>query len=55
MDAPASAADDGRFDREHKAVDVAADRRGRVLVLDLTTGKLRVFEPKDASSAEKGP
>ncbi len=52
LDAPGASAGDGAFDREYKAVDVAADSRGRVLVLDLTSGKVRVFEPKAGNPGE---
>ena len=40
---------------EHKlsAVDVAADSRGRVLVLDPASGSVRVFERRDRNSAVK--
>jgi len=39
-----------RFDHEYKAVDVAADSQGRVLVLDPRGGNVRVFQPKPTDS-----
>jgi hypothetical protein len=41
-----------RFDHEYDAVDVAADSRGRVLVLDLARANVRVFERKEPPSAK---
>lgn len=45
LDSPGAAGNEGRFDNEHKAVDVAVDGRDRVLVLDLTASTVRIFEP----------
>ncbi len=50
---PATAAgSEGRFDHEYKAVDVAADRRGRVLILDFARALVRVYERKEPAGAE---
>ena len=46
LDSPGAAPEEGLADREYAAVDVAVDSRGRVLVLDRTTGVVRVFEEK---------
>ncbi len=46
LDSAAPVAGQGLADREFTAVDVAADSRGRVLVLDRATGVVRVFEEK---------
>ena len=43
-------ATDSRFDHEYKAVDVAADSRGRVLILDPARAAVRVFQPKEPVS-----
>jgi DNA-binding beta-propeller fold protein YncE len=53
LDSPGVAPGEGRTDREYKAVDVAADSRGRVLVLDMAAGKVRVFERKRTEAAER--
>lgn len=37
---------EGRFDHELKAVDVAADSQGRVLILDPARRTVRIFQPK---------
>ena len=46
-----------RFDHEFKAVDVAADGKGRILVLDLARGSIRVYQRKqpvlDESDADQ--
>jgi len=50
LDSPAAAvASQSLTDREYTAVDVAADSRGRILVLDRATGSVRVFEEKPGS------
>jgi hypothetical protein len=46
LETPAGATG-SRFDHEHRAVDVAVDSRDRVVVLDLTGGKVHVYEPKE--------
>jgi len=50
LDSPAGTAREGRFDAEFKAVDVAADSRGRVLILDYATGKVRIFEFQESNT-----
>lgn len=52
MDWLGRATGQGRFDHEYKAVDVAADSHGRVVVLDLAGPKLRIYEPKTATARE---
>ena len=47
LDSPGGTTREGRFDAEFKAVDVAADSRERVLILDYATGKVRIFEPQE--------
>ena len=42
----AAAVEETRAEHKLNAVDVAADSRGRVLVLDPAAGSVRVFEPK---------
>jgi hypothetical protein len=37
---------ESRFDHEYKAVDVAVDSRGRILILDPARAKVRVFQRK---------
>jgi len=44
---------EGRFDREMKAVDVAADARGRILILDPARGSVRVFKRIVVESDER--
>lgn len=44
--AEAAAANESLSDHEYTAVDVAVDSAERVIVLDLTTGKVHVFEAK---------
>jgi sugar lactone lactonase YvrE len=46
LESPSGAAGPSRFDHELKAVDVAADSRGRVLILDLAGRSVLVYEPK---------
>lgn len=53
LESPAGIGSTSPFDHELKAVDVAADGRGRVLVLDLATGNVRIFEPKKPVSDER--
>lgn len=49
--AAAAVTNESLSDHEYTAVDLAVDSTGRVIVLDLTTGQIHVFEPKqDASS-----
>lgn len=43
---------EGRFDHEMKAVDVAADARGRVLILDPARASVRIFERTASASGE---
>jgi hypothetical protein len=50
--AEAAAANESLSDHEYTAVDVAVDSTGRVIVLDLTTGQVHVFEPKQATDNE---
>ena len=52
LDSHLGAEGNGRFEHEYKAVDVAADSRGRVLVLDPGRGRLRIFEPKQGKPSE---
>ena len=40
-------------DQEYTAVDVAADSRGRVLILDLAAGRVRVFERNKPATGAK--
>ncbi len=51
--ASAAAANESLSDHEYTAVDVAADSAGRVIVLDLTTAQVHVFEPKEAAADEE--
>ncbi len=44
--AAAAVANESLSDHEYTAVDVAVDSTGRVIVLDLTTTQIHVFEPK---------
>jgi len=44
LDSPAPADSESRFDHEFKAVDVAADSKNRILVLDPRGQKVRIFE-----------
>ena len=46
LETPGPAAGGDLWDHEYRAVDVAADARGRILVLDLSTGVVRVFVEK---------
>lgn len=52
LDSPPGPNTRSRFDQEHKAVDVAADGQGRVLVLDLAASKVRIYERKEPVSEE---
>ncbi len=49
----ATAVEETRDEHRLPVFDVAADSRGRVLVLDPVVGKVRVFEPKPAPSPTK--
>ena len=40
LEHPTAVTGEARFDHEYKAVDVAADSEGRIVLLDLTTGKI---------------
>jgi hypothetical protein len=51
--AEAAAANESLSDHEYTAVDVAVDGKGRVIVLDLTTTHLHVFEAKQAAAADQ--
>ncbi len=51
--AEAATANESLSDHEYTAVDVAVDSAGRVIVLDLTTGQVHVFEPKQAAPDEE--
>jgi NHL repeat len=44
--APGTITEDARDDTRQKPFDVAADSRGRVLLLDSNSHKVRVFERK---------
>jgi hypothetical protein len=46
LEDPAGNAEGSRFDHEYKALDVARDSKDRIVILDLTTSKLRIYEPK---------
>ncbi len=48
--ASAATANESLSDHEFTAVDVAVDSAGRVIVLDLTTNKVHVFETKQAAA-----
>ncbi len=48
--AKAAIANESLSDHERSAVDVAVDDRGRVIVLDLTTAQVHVFEPKQTAA-----
>jgi len=50
LEAPSMLTDQSMSDREYTAVDVAADSRGRVLILDLATNRVRVFVEKAGPS-----
>ena len=50
--AAAAAANESLSDHEHTAADVAVDSAGRVIVLDLTTAQVHVFDPKQATDHE---
>lgn len=52
LDTAPRAADGSLWDQEYRAVDVAADSRGRVLVLDLAGGSVRVYEPKQVDESK---
>ena len=47
--ASAATANESLSDHEYTAVDVDVDSAGRVIVLDLTTGRVHVFEPKQTA------
>ncbi len=56
LDVPSAGPGQDRFNHEFKTVDVAADSQGRILILDLAAGKVRIYqrskpvsEPKDGS------
>jgi hypothetical protein len=51
--AKAATANQSLSDHEFSAVDVAVDSAERVIVLDLTTAQVHVFEPKQAAADEK--
>ena len=53
LDVSPPAGTQDRFDHQFKAVDVAADSGGRVLILDLAGGTVRVFESKRRVSEEE--
>jgi hypothetical protein len=38
---------EAQLDHENRAVDIAVNSKGHVIVLDLNANKLRIFEPKD--------
>ena len=48
LDVPGASAarSESQFDHEYKAVDVAVDQSGRILILDLAQRKVRVYQPK---------
>jgi len=46
LDLPKRAANGSLWDQEFKAVDVAADSSGRVLVLDLASGTVQIYQSK---------
>ena len=46
LDLPNRAANGSLWDQEFKAVDVAADSSGRVLVLDLASGTVQSYQAK---------
>ena len=48
--AQAATANESLSDHEYTAVDVAVDSAGRVIVLDLTTGQVHVFEPRQTAA-----
>ncbi len=50
--ASAATANDSLSDHEYSAVDVALDSAGHVIVLDLTTAQVHVFEPRKAAATE---
>ena len=50
--ASAATANESLSDHEYTAVDVAVDNAGHVIVLDLTTAQVHVFEPKQATATE---
>jgi sugar lactone lactonase YvrE len=41
-----------QFDHEYRAVDIAVNSQGHVIVLDLDTNKLRIFEPNESLSEQ---
>ncbi|MHC4407002.1 MAG: NHL repeat-containing protein, partial [Planctomycetota bacterium] len=53
LEVPLAAGDPSRFDHEHVTVDVAADGRGRVLVLSVDGRSVQVFEPKTPQGEEE--
>lgn len=50
--ASAATANESLSDHEYTAVDVTVDGAGNVIVLDLTTAQVHVFEPKQATATE---
>ncbi len=52
LDVPPADATQDLFDHELKAVDVAADSQGRVLVLNPANNKVQVYESKKPTSHE---
>jgi hypothetical protein len=53
LEDPAGNAKGDRFDHEYKALDVARDSKDRIVILDLTTSKLRIYEPKQDTPVEQ--
>jgi hypothetical protein len=53
LEDPTGNSQGGRFDHENKALDVACDSKDRIVILDLTTSKLRIYEPKQDAPAQE--